>query len=81
MLQDEGLTDIREKISAVMHDDTRYLKNTLNMQLQKCHAIKVSEGKDEGPRGLRAPNFLEWSRPRSEGLDHAEGASTGFCVR
>ena len=31
-----------EKIKAVIHDDTRYQKGTLNMRTQKCFAIKVS---------------------------------------
>jgi DNA mismatch repair protein MSH4 len=39
-LADSRFKAISEKIKAVIHDDTRYQKGTLNMRTQKCFAIK-----------------------------------------
>ena len=40
-LEDPRYNLILEKIQAVIQDDTRYQKSSLNMRTQKCFAVKV----------------------------------------
>ena len=39
-LQDDRFEIIKKKIQAVIHDDTRHQKGSLNMRTQKCFAVK-----------------------------------------
>jgi len=40
-LSDSKLDSMLERITEVVHDDTRYLKGALGMRTQKCFAVKV----------------------------------------